>query len=151
MASFGLLAAPAHAGGCGQASLSASPWHLAVPHPLSGGNALSLPLAVSPESYPECTSVLTRATLSCEHLLQHLSPLASCVPCVFAPLALRTMPGTRRTLNNCVWEEERGGGREGRRVRYEDLPSWGAGERGLDTPGVRVWGADLPLCQGLTL
>lgn len=56
------------------------------------------------------------------------------------------MFGIWRILNNCVWEEERGGGREGRWVRYEDFFLWGVGECGLDMFGVRVWGVDLFFC-----
>lgn len=84
------------------------------PEPLCLSRGLSWPPALLlSESCPESTSVPTRATLCCNHLLQHLSSLAGYVRFVSTPLAPRTMLGTHRTLNNCSWEEERGGRRVG--------------------------------------
>jgi hypothetical protein len=68
------------------------------------------------EQQPEPTVPLTPVScgpsnscrlLSCEHLPQHLSPLAGCIPLVFEAWAQKTVAGTQKTLNNCLWEEDR--------------------------------------------
>lgn len=101
--------------GLREASLATSPVASLAPTP----ELCPLPcVALSSESHPEFTSVVTHATLSCAHLLRHLSPLAGRVQSVFMP------PGTE---DNAWHTEEleqllvggRGGRREGWQVvRY---------------------------------
>lgn len=75
--SFGLLAAPAsRLSLCVflvASPICAPPPPAAPAHTHHWSSALCLLAALSSESYPEFTSVLTYAALSCEHLLQHLS------------------------------------------------------------------------------
>lgn len=97
-------------GGCGKQTFP-PPVASRAPTPEPGP---LLCAALSSESHPELTAVLTHATLSCAHLLRHLSPLAGRVQSVFTP------PGTEDN----AWRSEEleqlfVGGREGRREGWQ--------------------------------
>lgn len=107
-------------------------WHLPpAPLPLAAPALLAAP---SSESYPEFASVSTPATLSCEHLLRHLSPLADCV-------RLSSHPWLAEDLEQLFVGRREGGGLGGGEDGEAQERSF-EGWHGLACP-LSIWGAKL--------